>query len=565
MMIVFCARVRGSLEGRRGGALALACWTFFSALTLGAGPKKDDKTAGDDLFPGGVVPKLELQIAPEGMRVLRQYHQVWRKPRPERIDVAVTIHEGARIYTNVAMHLKGSYTYQDIDQKPSLTLNFDKFAPGQRFHGLEKISLNNSVQDPSFLSEALARELFMDLGVPSPRAGHALVSINGRERGLYVLLEGWNKQFLRRHFKSAKGNLYDGGSGGDVTAALKIDCGEDAEDRSDLKKLVSAAREVYPSNRLERLQRVLDVTSFRNFAVLEIVLGHWDGYCAGAPNNYRVFHDSSRDKIVFMPHGMDQLFGVSSSIDFSITPNFNGVVAKGLFGIPQERRRYLERMASLITNELRVANLHLKVDRLAGQLRRALAGEPGLRQEFQPAVEDLKGRIAARLASVARQLQRVERPLAFDQKGIARLSGWRFKAPSDRPTNGNRAGEDGRQLLQVHANGGQPSSGAWRTVVLLDEGRYAFSGVGRTAGLPHSATATNTGVLLRVSGERSLSPKGLCTSEEWTPLRYEFDVHGLANIELVAEFRGTQGTGAFDMAAFKLVRKGNPAEVKPPP
>src|SRR5262249_59759501 len=111
-------------------------------------------------------------------------------------------------------------------QKPSLTLNFDKFAPGQRFHGLQKIHLNNSIQDLSYLVEALAWEVFLDLGVPSPRAGHAFVRINGREVGLYVLMEGWNKQFIRRYFPSTKGNLYDGGHGGDVTKALDVESGQ---------------------------------------------------------------------------------------------------------------------------------------------------------------------------------------------------------------------------------------------------------------------------------------------------------------------------------------------------
>ena len=68
------------------------------------------------------------------------------------------------------------------------------------------------------------------------------------------------------------------------------------------------------------------------------------------------------------------------------------------------------------------------------------------------------------------------------------------------------------------------------------------------------------GVMLRVSGERS--PKGLSTNENWSPLRYEFDVHGIANTELVAEFRGDQGSGAFDIERFKLVRKGKVSETK---
>src|SRR5438270_349307 len=145
------ARQASRLSGWSLSLLIVLIWR--SPLAESAEAKPEERTAGDDLFNGEVVPRLELQILPDGMKVLQQYHQVWRQPRPERIDVAVTIREGERVYTNVAVHLKGSFTYQDIDQKPSLTLNFEKFAPGQRFHGLEKISLNNSVQDPSYLSE----------------------------------------------------------------------------------------------------------------------------------------------------------------------------------------------------------------------------------------------------------------------------------------------------------------------------------------------------------------------------------------------------------------------------
>jgi hypothetical protein len=95
-------------------------------------------------------------------------------------------------------------TFQPIDAKPSLTLNFDKFAPGQRFHGLTKIHLNNSVQDPSYLCEQFARELFVAVGVPSPRATPALLNLNGRDLGVSVLVEGANKQFVKRNFASTR-------------------------------------------------------------------------------------------------------------------------------------------------------------------------------------------------------------------------------------------------------------------------------------------------------------------------------------------------------------------------
>jgi len=165
-------------------------------LALGVGleahARNEDASA---LLFTGPVPSLRIDIPAGEMKVLREYRQVWRQPRPERIDVRVTVREGGHVYTNVAVHLKGSYTFQPIDGKPSLTLNFDKFAPGQRFHDLTKIHLNNSMQDPSGLCEQLARELLADAGVPSPRATPALMNLNGRDLGMCVLVEGANKQF----------------------------------------------------------------------------------------------------------------------------------------------------------------------------------------------------------------------------------------------------------------------------------------------------------------------------------------------------------------------------------
>jgi spore coat protein H len=509
---------------------------------------------GDDIFDRGHVPRLEIIIPPESLKTLRAYRQVWRQKRPERIDVPVTVREGDRSYTNVAVHLKGSYSFQSIDEKPSLTLNFDKFAPGQRFHGLKKIHLNNSVQDPTYLCEKLARELFNEHGVPAARAGHAMVRINGRDAEPYVLVEAYDRQFVKRHFDSDDGNLYDGGSGGDITKALEADSGTSPENRTDLTNLVRAARERSPGARQAQLARVLDVERFRTFAALEILLVHWDGYCAGAPNNYRVFHDTESGRMIFMPHGLDQLFGVSSSVDFSITPPFKGLVAKGLFGVPEERQRLRQRMAELLKGECSTEKLHARVDRIAEPLRKAFGNSIQARFEFEWAVNGLKERIAARNRSVARQLAQPEKTFPFASDGTARLVGWTFKGAGDAPALGSRNVENGREFLNVRARGSLHGSGAWRKTVLLEQGHYELSGLGRTQGIERGAT--NTGVMLRISGERSA--KGLSASEVWTPLRYEFDVHGVTGVELICEFRGVEGSGSFDVSSLKLRRIGPP-------
>ncbi len=205
--------------------------------------------------------------------------QIWGQPKPERIDVHATIREGQKAYTNVAIHIKGSGSFRPLASKASFTLKFDKFSPGQRFHGLKKIHLNNAVQDPSYLSEALARDLFIAADVPAPRAGHAMVQFNGRDLGLYVLVEGANKDFLKRHFENVDGNLYDADLAGDIDKArgLKVETGDHPEDRSDLAALTQACKEPDLSKRLQRIEEKLDVDRFITMAAFEVIIANWVG------------------------------------------------------------------------------------------------------------------------------------------------------------------------------------------------------------------------------------------------------------------------------------------------
>jgi spore coat protein CotH len=157
-----------------------------------AKPAWKPSTAGDDLFTNLTVFKFEIEIAPKDMETLRESTGTTGDPLKDRRDnVPCTVREGGKVYTNVAVHLKGSMgSFRSVDGNPGLTLVFDKFAKGQTFHGLKKISLNNSVQDPTYLHERLAREAFNRAGIPTPRAAFATVRLNRRDLGVRVLIEG---------------------------------------------------------------------------------------------------------------------------------------------------------------------------------------------------------------------------------------------------------------------------------------------------------------------------------------------------------------------------------------
>jgi spore coat protein CotH len=263
-----------------------------------AAPLANDSSGA--FFTNGIVQRVRIQLEPTALASLRQ---------DSRRYVRATVTVGDTVYTEVGLHLKGGLaSFQPLDRQPCLTLKFNKFIPGQKFHDMEKLHLNS--------------ELFRKAGVPAARVTHARVQLNGRDLGFYVLVEGFDKPFLRRHFASTDGNLYDGGARADVMDALKKISGHGPDDRADLKVLASAAGGP-ASNRLACLQQVVDMDRFYSFLALEILMAHWDGYAMGQ-NNYKLYHDPASNRFVFLPHGMDQMFWEPQG---TIYPRMNGLVA----------------------------------------------------------------------------------------------------------------------------------------------------------------------------------------------------------------------------------------------
>ena len=241
--------------------------------------------------------------------------------------VRSTVVVGDKTYKEVALHLKGAAgSFRNWDDKPALTLNFDKFVKDQTYQGLDKLHLNNSVQDPSFLNEIACSELARAMGLPTARATHAVVELNGRKVGLYVLKEGYNKHFVERNFPDAsKGNLYDGGFLQDIDQKLKLDQGT-PNDGKELKALTAACQIGDPVKRYEAVEKLVNVDLFAKNVALQFLAGDWDGYVRNR-NNFRVYFNPKDGKAVFIPHGMDQQFADPNE---PIWHGANSLVAKAI-------------------------------------------------------------------------------------------------------------------------------------------------------------------------------------------------------------------------------------------
>jgi len=324
------------------------------------------------------------------------------------------------------------------------------------------------------LSEKICRDLFNRAGSPAPRAGFAAVQLNGRNLGLHVLIEGANKQFLRQHFENVHGNLYQTHGNQEITVRLDVNSGDDPTNYAGLRALVQAVREEDPGVRWSKLQETLDVDRFLTFMAMEVMLCHWDGYCMNQ-NNYRVFHDLKSNKIVFIAHGMDQMFGKGrNGADRTIYPQWHGAVAKAVMSTPQGRQLYLARFGELYTNVFRVEDLLKEVDRLSSVVLEVIGeSNPQSALAYQKRVDAFKSRIEERDRSLARQLDDASKPRDPSLSEPVQLTGWTTRIQDEHPEFDKSADESRANLLHISALDGK-SSGSWRTHLEVEPGQYRF-------------------------------------------------------------------------------------------
>lgn len=515
----------------------MACLAWASVATAAPlHPTHFKPHPSDKVFEGAVL-RFEVSIAPPELDSLR------REPRK---TVPATLRIGSNTWQRVGVRVKGAAgSTRGIDENPALTLNADKFVPGQKVLGLDKFHLNNSVQDPSRMSELVCGDLYRRAGIPAARATHALFTLNGRDLGLYVLKEGFDRAFLQRNYPDASGNLYDGGFLRDIDQDLELDSGKEPPDWKDLHALAAACRLPDAAQRHARVDALLDVDRFLTYVALQVMTEDWDGY-PGNRNNYRLYHDPSSGKFVFMPHGMDQMFRHGG---MPVDRSFEGMTAQVVMARPEWREAYYARVGSLLTNVFTADAIFRTYDAAATRLDKALATLPkGDAAGIRNAIRELRDSIEHRIPQVAQMLANRPKPVRLGKEGVLDASHWTPRVADD-GGRAERVQQPGQPLtlrLALAGNGG-PS---WRARVSLPKGKYRLEARARCKGVESPGDAKGAGLGIRVSGApRSNQLKG---TSDWTPLAFDFVLDGTGEVELVAELRGTKGSGEFDASAFRL-------------
>lgn len=495
------------------------------------------KPPGDKFFTEPEIRTFHFQISEASIALLR---------RSPRAYVMATVREGEHLLTNVAVRIKGMGSFRNIDEKPSLAVKFDEFATNQHYRGLSKLMFNNSVQDQTYLAEMLATGLFRDAGVPAARVTHSRVLLNGRDLGLYVVIEAMNKQFLKQHFADAGGNLYEAYLR-DINVRMEQDSGTPG-DQSDLRALHNACVIPEPAERWRALKKALDVDRFVSFVAMEMLTSHWDGYAIHT-NNYRIYHDPKTDRFTFITHGIDWAF---QRPGVSIDPPMKSIVGRAVLGTPEGQRLYRERIGTLFTNVLLLPVMTNRIEQALAKIHRA-GLSASVVAKIDGSAEWMRTQIASRVASVSNQLQGIKpQPMTFGADGLATPEKWRSVPDRGDATVLDRPDFDGHKTLHIAARN-ERTRASWRSQIYLARGWYRFEGMARADRLTGGSTR------LRISGDtRSVGVSA--TGASWRPLAHAFEVQEAGmDIELVCELTATQGDVWFDLDSLR-VKKISAAE-----
>jgi spore coat protein CotH len=359
------------------------------------GRRADKPASNDDFFSSPRVLELALDLAPSELDALKNN-------KDSHAYVHCAVREGDRSYADVGIHCRGNPEQEFASGKPDFTVSFDKFVSGQKFHGQRRLTLQGSREDPSYLAAPLSFEMFRKAGVPAPRFNFARVKLNARDLGLYVVIEGVDRGFLRQHFRQSNGDLYDEGEDTDVTSKLEKDRGADRDDQSDIDALAAAALQTDPDLRWKELQQRLDMNRFLAFMALEVLLWQEDSYSLHA-RKFRIYNDPETGRLVFFPKGVER---VLEQTDGPILPKCKGVVAKAVLTTPEGQKQYRQTVARLLDTVFNPARIQARSQQLAAAIRPAAFGDDaGAAKAFDTAVAQFCDTVSRRASFAGEQLK----------------------------------------------------------------------------------------------------------------------------------------------------------------
>ncbi|MFT6896767.1 MAG: spore coat protein CotH [Paraglaciecola sp.] len=214
----------------------------------------------------------------------------------------------------VAMRTKGNSSLravaQSTSERYSFNIDVNEYVSGQRLLGMKKFVLNNMYNDPSYMREYIAYELMDEMGVATPEHAYVNVYVNDELKGLYLLVEFVNEQFIDKNFTNTQGDLYKpDGTGSDLQwigddfasyAGVDLKTNEDSSDNGAFMNFVDEME-------FGDGPSVIDQDSVLRYMAVSVVLSNLDSYHGSLAHNYYIYEQDG--VFSMLPWDFNESFG----------------------------------------------------------------------------------------------------------------------------------------------------------------------------------------------------------------------------------------------------------------
>jgi hypothetical protein len=267
-----------------------------------------------------------------------------------------------KTYT-VSIRFKGNGTYMmsgSLIKRP-FKIDLDKIVKNQNINGITTLNLGNNVMDQTGLREALAYELFTQLGVPCSRTTFADVTLDipgiadNLAVGLYSIPEQLDERFFARHYPRPVTLVLKPENANGIPKFDKWKQYEPVYDPKgkptddDKKRFMDFVAFVHESSDADfaaKLGDYLDIENFARFLAGTVVTSSMDSILSMG-HNYYIIRDPVSGKFQFLPWDLDLAFGAfpmagANGIRLSVTKPYGEreILLKRFLAVPQARERY---------------------------------------------------------------------------------------------------------------------------------------------------------------------------------------------------------------------------------
>jgi spore coat protein CotH len=358
------------------------------------------------------------------------YQELYSSPEDENY-ISVDVEINGKEFKNCGFRTKGSSVYEVVRATDNPTrfgyrLELDYYVKDQNYDGIKKFYLNNGALDPTYIKEMIGYDVYEKAGVKTPKRALSELTINGKNDGIYTIVELPEEDFLQRNYGSNYGIIYktkitektapDNESSlvykdDNIETYLPIyNCEKFGRSftKTDATNIVNALKAI--SNN-ENLEEYVNISDTIDYFVGSFFLPNEDSYISESFRNFYIYQ--SGKQITLLPYDLNLYFRYNDSVNKPVLYydiykyTENKPLIYNILSNTEYQNIYIERMYKLLDALSEDDYLIKRIDLYSSLITDSVQTNENNwydYETFSTAIETFKIAMEARIRSVTKQL-----------------------------------------------------------------------------------------------------------------------------------------------------------------